>query len=180
MFDFDKINVRRGTNCVKWDVEKEGVIPMWVADMDFQTAPCITEAVQKRAAQGIFGYTRVPDAYYEAVCGWFARRHGWNISKDWIIYTTGVVPALSATIKALTKPGDKVLIQTPVYNCFFSSIRNNGCVMSDNRLVIGETSGDTANEFTYHIDFEDFEAKVQDAAVFVRSSSGVQTRPAGL
>lgn len=167
MFDFDKINVRRGTNCVKWDVEKEGVIPMWVADMDFQTAPCITEAVQKRAAQGIFGYTRVPDAYYEAVCGWFARRHGWNISKDWIIYTTGVVPALSATIKALTKPGDKVLIQTPVYNCFFSSIRNNGCVMSDNRLVIDEASGDTDNEFTYHIDFEDFEAKVQEAAVFV-------------
>lgn len=99
---------------------------MWVADMDFRTAPAVTEALKRRAAHGIFGYTRVPSAYYEAVTDWFERRHGWKINPDWIIYTTGVVPALSAVIKALAEPGDKVLVQTPVYNCFFSSIRNDG------------------------------------------------------
>ena len=167
MFDFDSVNVRRGTGCVKWDGDRDGVIPMWVADMDFRTAPCITEAVMKRAGQGIFGYTRVPDSYYEAVCGWFSRRHGWDIGKDWIIYTSGVVPALSATIKALTQPGDKVLIQTPVYNCFFSSIRNNGCIMLENRLVTEDVSDGQGKEFSYRIDFDDFEAKVKEAAVFV-------------
>ncbi len=167
MFDFDKVNVRRGTGCVKWDEDKDGVIPMWVADMDFQTAPCITDAVRRRMEQGIFGYTYVTEPYYDAIRGWFSRRHGWDIGRDWIIYTSGVVPALSATIKALTKPGDKVLIQTPVYNCFFSSIRNNGCEMLENRLVVEKASGDTANEFTYSIDFDDFEAKVREAAVFV-------------
>lgn len=167
MFDFDKINVRRGTGCVKWDEDRDGVIPMWVADMDFQTAPCITEAVRRRMEQGIFGYTHVTEPYYDAIRGWFSRKHGWDIGRDWIIYTSGVVPALSATIKALTKPGDKVLIQTPVYNCFFSSIRNNGCEMLENRLVVAKASGDAVNEFSYSIDFEDFEAKVREAAVFV-------------
>lgn len=92
---------------------------MWVADMDFCTAPAVTDAIRKRAEHGIFGYTRVPDSYYEAVTNWFERRHGWKINPEWMIYTTGVVPALSAVIRALTVPGDKVLVQTPVYNCFF-------------------------------------------------------------
>ena len=165
MFDFDEINVRRGTGCVKWDEDKEGVIPMWVADMDFRTAPCIVETLQKRISQGIFGYTHVSGTYYDAICGWFSRRHGWDIQKDWIIYLPGVVPALSATIKALTRPGDNVLIQTPVYNCFFSSIRNNGCTMLENRLVYEPLQ--TGNGFSYSIDFDDFEKKVQDAKVFV-------------
>lgn len=167
MFDFDKVNVRRGTGCVKWDEDKDGVIPMWVADMDFQTAPCITDAIRRRVEQGIFGYTYVTEPYYDAIREWFSRRHGWDIGRDWIIYTSGVDPALSATIKALTKPGDKVLIQTPVYNCFFSSIRNNGCKMLENRLVMKKASSDAANEFSYGIDFEDFEEKVSKAAVFV-------------
>ena len=102
---------------------------MWVADMDFRTAPAIVNALRRRVEHGIFGYTRVPNSYYEAVTDWFARRHSWTIDCTWIIYTSGVVPAISAVIKALTVPGDKVLVQTPVYNCFFSSIRNNGCEM---------------------------------------------------
>lgn len=157
-YDFDEIIDRRGTNCVKWDsAENPDVLPMWVADMDFRTAPPIIEALRRRVDHGIFGYTRVPQSYYEAVTGWFARRHGWNIDKDWIIYTSGVVPALSAIIKAMTVPGDKVLIQTPVYNCFFSSIRNNGCEIVESPLVYADN--------THSIDFEDLERKVSDPKV---------------
>lgn len=93
----------------------------------------------------------MPDEYYEAVRTWFKRRHGWAIEKEWMIYTSGVVPAVSAIIKALTVPGDKVLVQTPVYNCFFSSIRNNGCEVTNNPLVY--------ENHTYRIDFEDLERK---------------------
>ena len=157
-YDFDEIIDRRGTNCVKWDsAENPDVLPMWVADMDFRTAPPIIEALSRRVDHGVFGYTRVPQSYYEAVTGWFSRRHGWNIDKDWIIYTSGVVPALSAVIKALTVPGDKVLIQTPVYNCFFSSIRNNGCEIVESPLVYADN--------TYSIDFEDLERKASDPKV---------------
>lgn len=128
MYDFDKITNRRNSGCYKWDeAEMDGIIPMWVADMDFPTAPCIIEALQKRVAHGVFGYTLVPDAYYEAIINWFQRRYSWTIQRDWIQYTSGVVPALSVIIKAMCEPGDKVIVQTPVYNCFFSSIRNNGC-----------------------------------------------------
>ena len=133
-YDFDKTIDRRATNSYKWDSAPEGVLPMWVADMDFRTAPAIIDALQKRVVHGIFGYTRVPDAYYDAVTSWFSRRHGWDIDREWIIYTSGVVPAVSAVIKALTVPGDKVIVQTPVYNCFFSSIRNNGCEIVSNPL----------------------------------------------
>lgn len=133
-YDFDKTIDRRATNSYKWDSAPEGALPMWVADMDFRTAPAIIDVLQKRVVHGIFGYTRVPDAYYDAVTSWFSRRHGWDIDREWIIYTSGVVPAVSAVIKALTVPGDKVIVQTPVYNCFFSSIRNNGCEIVSNPL----------------------------------------------
>lgn len=159
-YNFDEIIPRRCTNSYKWDSIPEGkgdVLPFWVADMDFRTAPAIIEALQQRVAHGIFGYTRVPDAYYEAVINWFGRRHNWNIQKDWMIYTSGVVPAISAVIKALTQPGDKVLVQNPVYNCFFSSIRNNGCEIVSNPLVYKEN--------TYVIDYEDLERKVADEKV---------------
>ena len=159
-YDFDREISRRGTNSYKWDsAEREGVLPMWVADMDFHTAPAIVDALHRRVEHGIFGYTRVPDSYYEAVKGWFARRHGWTIDREWIIYTSGVVPAISAVIKALTAPGDKVLVQTPVYNCFFSSIRNNGCETVTSPLV------HTDNTFT--IDYDDLERKVADPKVKV-------------
>lgn len=96
-YDFDTVVPRRGTNSSKWDTPaEEGVMPMWVADMDFRTAPAVVEALQRRVAHGIFGYTKVPDAYYEVVTGWFARRHGWRIDPQWIVCTTGVVPALLA------------------------------------------------------------------------------------
>ena len=154
-YDFDEIVNRRGTNSVKWDEAKEeGVIPMWVADMDFKAAPCILDALKKRVDHGVFGYTIVPDSYYESIISWFERRHQWHIERDWIIYTSGVVPAISAIIKALTEPGDKVLVQTPVYNCFFSSIRNNGCTTAENALVRKGNS--------YEIDFDDFERQAAD------------------
>ncbi len=159
-YDFDKVISRRGTDSYKWDsAESEHVLPMWVADMDFHTAPAIVDALRLRVEHGIFGYTRVPDSYYDAVTGWFMRRHGWKMNREWIIYTSGVVPAVSAVIKALTVPGDKVLVQTPVYNCFFSSIRNNGCKMVSSPLVF------TGN--TYTIDYEDLECKAADPKVKV-------------
>ena len=159
-YDFDEIIPRRHTNSYKWDSAADSdVLPLWVADMDFRTAPAITEALADRVGHGIFGYTRVPDEYYEAVCAWFKRRHGWAIEKEWMIYTSGVVPAVSAVIKALTVPGDKVLVQTPVYNCFFSSIRNNGCEVASNPLVY--------ENHTYRIDFEDLERKASDERVKV-------------
>ena len=159
-YKFDEIIPRRGTNSYKWDsAEDADVLPMWVADMDFRTAPTVVEALKKRVEHGIFGYVRVPDAYYEAVVNWFARRHAWRIEKEWILYTTGVVPAISAVIKALTLLGDKVMVQTPVYNCFFSSIRNNGCGMITNPLIY--------RNGTYQINFADLEQKAADPNVKV-------------
>lgn len=159
-YDFDEVISRRGTLSYKWDSATDAeVLPLWVADMDFRTSPAIIEALQRRVVHGIFGYTRVPDAYYQAVTNWFARRHGWNIQREWMIYTSGVVPAVSAVIKALTVPGDKVLVQTPVYNCFFSSIRNNGCTLAASPLLrIGNT---------WQMDFEDLERKASDPDVKV-------------
>lgn len=153
-YDFDKTIDRRATNSYKWDSAPGGVLPMWVADMDFRTAPAIIDVLQKRVAHGIFGYTRVPDAYYDAVTSWFSRRHGWDIDREWIIYTSGVVPAVSAVIKALTVPGDKVIVQTPVYNCFFSSIRNNGCEIVSNPL--------RRTTDTYEMDFDALERCAAD------------------
>lgn len=158
MFDFDHVPDRRGTNSYKWDLpEIKDAIPMWVADMDFKTAPCIIEALKKRVEHGVFGYTFVPDSYYEATVNWFSRRHGLSLKPEWILYTSGVIPALSAVIKALTKPGDKVIVQTPVYNHFFSSIRNNECIVTENPLI--QRNG------SYEMDFEDLEEKASDPDV---------------
>lgn len=153
--DFSRPTDRRGTDSYKWDSAPEAdIIPLWVADMDFETFPGITEVLQRRVAHGIFGYTRVPETYYEAVCRWFEKRHGWHINREDIIYTSGVVPAVSAVIKALTLPGDQVIVQGPVYNCFFSSIRNNGCEMVSNSLIYNK------EELRYEIDFDDLERKL--------------------
>lgn len=154
-YDFSRPTERRGTDSYKWDSAPEAdIIPLWVADMDFETFPAITEALQRRVAHGIFGYTRVPEAYYEAVCNWFGKHHGWHINREDIIYTSGVVPAVSAVIKALTLPGDQVIVQGPVYNCFFSSIRNNGCETVSNSLIYNK------EELRYEIDFDDLERKL--------------------
>lgn len=151
-YNFDEPVVRRGTNCVKWDKTADpDIIPMWVADMDFRVAPAIQKALEDRVAHGVFGYNIVPESYYEAVISWFRRRHQWEISRESILYTTAVVPAVSCVIKALTMPGEKVLILSPAYNCFFSSIRNNGCEVLESPL---------ASEFK--VDWQDFEQKCAD------------------
>ena len=156
-YNFDEIIPRRDTGSYKWDTDDDDdVVPMWVADMDFRTAPAVIEALQKRVQHGIFGYTKVPDAFFDAVTGWFERRHGFRFQKDRFLYTTGVVPALSAIIKALTNVGDRVILQSPVYNCFFSSIRNNGCEVVSNDLIY--------QNGVYRIDFDDLEAKASDPA----------------
>lgn len=154
-FDFDEQVVRRGTNSYKWDEPKgQDILPMWVADMDFKTAPCIVEALSKRVEHGVFGYTFVPDSFYEAIVHWFSSRHQWRIQPSDILYTSGVVPAISCALKAMTLPGEKVLVQTPVYNCFFSSIKNSGCEVIESPL---RREGDS-----YVIDFADFERKCAD------------------
>ncbi len=155
-YNFDEPIIRRGTNCVKWDERpEEGVIPLWVADMDFRVAPAIQRAIERRAAQGVFGYTHVPEAYYDAIISWFSRRHQWTIEREDILYTIGVVPAVSCAIKAMTLPGEKVLVLSPIYNCFFSCIRNNGCEILESSLVEGGSS-------SYEVNWQDFEAKCAD------------------
>ena len=186
-YNFDEMTVRRGTNCVKWDAPSpagpisENVIPMWVADMDFKAAPAIQEAVRKRAEQGIFGYTHVPDSYFESSINWWQRRRGWHTQKDRYIPIDGIVPGMSIVIEAVThyevaggkvvrKPNDgkgpngelpKVIIQTPAYNCFFSAVRNQGCELVENPLIY-DTEGDVP---TWYLDFEDLEKKCADPMV---------------
>ena len=152
-YDFDQIVDRRGTGSLKWDVA-EGELPMWVADMDFQTAPEIRQALAERLQHGVFGYGIIPDEWYEAYIGWWKERHGFTMEKEWLIFCTGVVPAISSMVRKLTTPAEKVLIQTPVYNIFFNSIYNNGCNVLQSPLAY--------NGKEYAIDFEDLEAKLAD------------------
>ena len=164
-YNFDETVNRRGTGCVKWDAEAPrqsggwlppgGIIPLWVADMDFKAAPAIQAALRKRMEHGIFGYTIVEEPYYDSIISWFQRRHQWTILREEILYTTGVVPAMSVAIKALTMPGEKVLILSPDYNCFFSSIRNNGCEVSESILQFSSTN-------RFEVDWQDFESKCAD------------------
>lgn len=183
-YNFDEMTIRRGTNCVKWDAESpvgpisEDVIPLWVADMDFKVAPEIVNVLKDRVDQEIFGYTHVPDSYYEAAVNWWERRRGWHTEKYWYLYIAGVVPAMSVVVKALTqyeivdgevveKPNrgrgphgelPKMIIQSPAYNCFFSTAKNNLCELSINKLIY-DTEGDQA---TWYIDFEDLERRAAD------------------
>lgn len=170
-YNFDNPVNRFGTNCVKHDeMPNTDTIALWVADMDFETAPVIREALMKRMEHGCYGYTLVPDTYYKACVDWFSHRHGWQTEPSWYIYTSGVVPAVSAIIKGVKNfqqgataddlvrepntPGCKVMIQTPAYNCFFSSIRNNNCQLVENRLLY--------RDGRYDIDWEDFERNCAD------------------
>lgn len=157
-FNFDKIVLRRGTGCIKWD-ERHDVIPLWVADMDFQAAPCILEALHRRVDHGVFGYTYVDDDYYDSLIDWFSSRHLYTFNRRDVIYIPGIVPALSAIVKALAPAGSGVIIQTPVYNCFFSSIRNNGCRVVENPLLRRDISD---SEFTYDMDFVGLERLAAD------------------
>lgn len=157
---FDLAPDRRGSGSYKWDSDPDPeVIPLWVADMDFAAAPCIRRALSRRVEHGVFGYTLVGAEFYRALTSWFERRHGYTIGPAQVIYTSGVVPAISAIIKGLTRPGDGVIVQTPVYNCFFSSIRNNGCRQVDNTLLRRDLS---PREFTYEMDFDLLESRAAD------------------
>ncbi|HBN46967.1 MAG TPA: cystathionine beta-lyase [Prevotella sp.] len=159
-YDFSHPVDRRHSDSVKWNhFPEDDVIPLWVADMDFPAAPVIQEALRRRVEHGVFGYAQVDDDYYDAILSWQRRRHHWPVERPWILYTTGVVPATSCAIKALTLPGEKVLVMTPVYNCFFSSIRNQGCGVEECALL---RRGDS-----YVVDWQDFEARCQDEKVTV-------------
>ena len=178
MYNFDKVVTRRGSGCVKWDAQPpveadmDNVIPMWVADMDFEAAPFIRQAIQRRIDHGVFGYTHVPESFYKATIDWFRRRHGVTYDRNWFIYTTGVVPAMSVAIKALTMPGERVLILSPDYNCFFSSIRNNGCEVAESRLLrFPRNNGQSSSSMSlcqsdentrFSIDWPSFEAICAD------------------
>ncbi|MGN1015776.1 MAG: MalY/PatB family protein [Faecousia sp.] len=152
-FCFDCPVDRRNTGSLKWDVQ-DGELPMWVADMDFQTAPAVREAIRARAEHGVFGYSIVPEAWYQAYISWWKDRHGFTMEHDWLIFCTGVVPAISSMVRKLTTPAEKVLLMTPVYNIFFNSILNNGRQALESRLVYDGTE--------YRIDFEDMERKLAD------------------
>jgi cystathionine beta-lyase len=130
-YDFDKIIDRTGTESLKWIYPRkvlkvEDAIPMWVADMDFEAPPAVVEALARRAAHGVFGYPLVPPSFWQAAIGWLKRRHGWEVQKPWMAMTPGIVPALNYCVRAFTKPGDGVIIQTPVYHPFYYAIENNG------------------------------------------------------
>ncbi|MBO4340626.1 MAG: pyridoxal phosphate-dependent aminotransferase [Bacteroidales bacterium] len=159
-YNFDLVVPRRGTESVKWDSCEGGVLPMWVADMDFPAAPEILEALQKRLDHGVFGYELVPDDYFTLQDEWFSSRHGWKgLTRETLIPTTGVIAAYSAAIKAMTVPGDKVMVFTPCYNAFFPAIRNNKCVQLDCPLKY--------EGGVWGIDWEDFETKASDARVLL-------------
>lgn len=152
-YDFDKVIARRNTGSLKWDIA-EDELPLWVADMDFATAPAIRKAVEKRAAHGIFGYSILPEAWYRAYMEWWEKRHHFSIQKEWLIFTTGVVPAISTAVRRLTAPAENVLVQTPCYNIFFNSIRNNG------RNIV-QSPLDYENG-TYSVNWEKLEKNLSD------------------
>lgn len=161
--DFDKIVERRGTGSLKYDFAAkwgmpEDVLPLWVADMDFETSSYVVDALAQRLQHGIFGYTESGEGYFEAVKDWMMRRHSWQVQEDWLVKTPGVVFALAMAVKAYTEPGDGVLIQQPVYYPFSQVIRENGRKVVNNPLYLGDDN-------RYHIDFEDFERKLVEEKI---------------
>lgn len=148
LFNFDEVIDRRNTRSVKWDEAHEGELPLWVADMDFATAPCVREAVARRAMHPCYGYTLVPDAYYQSIIRWFWERHEWHIHREEILYTIGVVPAIAAALKAVVQPGDNVVMLTPIYNCFYNLVRNAGCQALSVPLVVRDDNRISARPHT--------------------------------
>lgn len=156
-YNFDKQIVRRGSNSFKWDFPPEGVLPMWVADMDFEIAPAITQAIRKRLEHPVFGYAFVPQSYYDSVIAWFDRRHHWKIEKEWILYMPGVIPSMSMVMRTLCEKGDKVLVLSPVYNHFYDAINNCDCEVLESSLIYANN--------TYTINYEDLDRKAADEKV---------------
>jgi cystathionine beta-lyase len=158
-YNFDKIVNRRGTNCLKYDKLEEifgnsDALPLWVADTDFEVPDFIIEAFNKRLEHKILGYTYKPESYYDAIIEWMRRKHGWDIKKGWIKSAPGVVPSLTLLIMALSEPGDKVVVQTPVYFPFFSCVNDSGRVLVENPLVLRDNR--------YYFDFEDLKSKLDE------------------
>lgn len=162
-YDFDQVVDRSKNRSAKYDERKkkfgrEDVIPLWVADMDFKTAQPVIDAMKARAEEGIWGYTSRPDSYFDAVCGWQKRRNGWEIDRSMLSFSVGVVPSLSSMVFVFTEPGDKVLIQTPVYSEFYDVTESWGREVIENPMV--EKDG------VWSVDFEDFEKKAKEAKLF--------------
>jgi cystathionine beta-lyase len=160
-YDFDTVCDRSNTACAKWDAVKtifgrEDVIPMWVADMDFPTAPPIVTALEKRAAHPFYGYTMPGPSLTEAVVDRLKRKYDWKIEPDWVVYTPGIIPALSIAVRALTHPGDEIILQEPVYYPFFGVVTGSGCHIAHNRLKL--------NHGRYTMDFEDLAAQFRAEA----------------
>ena len=163
-YNFDEIIDRTDYHSEKWDELKgkfgdipEDVLPMWVADMEFRAPKPVIEAIKKTAEHGIYGYTSRPDSYYQAIIDWMEKRHNWKVKKDWLAFSPGVVPALSIIIRAFTQPGDKVIVQPPVYYPFFRIIENNGCHVVNNPLKLSNRK--------YFMDYDDLERKIDDPRV---------------
>lgn len=166
-FDFDRVIPRRGTDSFKWNMNREvfgtdDVIPMWVADMDFRAPREVIDALVQRAGHGIFGYPFKPDSFFEAVTGWFERKYGWTVKRDWIVTTPGVVPALCSAITEFTGPGDGVIFQPPVYYLFDRSVRNNGRMPVENRLAVFDGE--------YSMDLDDLQQKAKKAKMLILCS----------
>ncbi len=160
-FNFDKIVDRDGTNAVKYDLRElffgtNDVIPMWVADMEFEAPPCVSKAIIKRAQHKIYGYTLKSESYFQSIINWVKKRHNWDIKKDWISSSPGVVSSVTLSVMAYTNPGDRIIVQTPVYFSFFSSITNSGRELVSNQLLLKKGK--------YYIDFDDLEKKINDNA----------------
>ncbi len=167
MFDFDKLVERSGTASVKYDMRHEifgnaDVLPMWVADMDFETPECIRNAVMERASHPVYGYSFMTDSYFDAFMAWVKRRHDWEIAKEWIVFSPGIVTAINAAVLSFTNSGDGVIVQPPVYFPFFDSVKNNG-----RKLLYNQLHYDGAN---YSIDFDDLEQKAKKAKLMLISS----------
>ena len=152
-YQFDKPINRRGTLSMKWEVG-ESELPMWVADMDFETAPEIHEAIRKRAEHGVFGYTIIPEEWYDSIREWWKKRHHFHLKKEWLIFCTGVVPAISTAVRKLTSVAEKIVLLTPVYNILFNSIVNNGRNVVECPLTYDGES--------YGVDFEKLERVIAD------------------
>ena len=175
-YNFDQMIDRRNTMSVKYDSaiyrQGEDILPLWVADMDFRTPPCVTEALELRSRHGIFGYSEADVPYFAALKSWFKRRHDWRVEPEWLIKTPGVVSAIHIALLALTEPGDAVIIQQPVYYPFASAVQqtgrqlvvnelvNNDCKDSDDDNYIDDNEANEANDNNYRIDFDDFEKKI--------------------
>jgi len=157
-FDFESVIERKGTNSLKWDLFGDDV-PMWVADMDFKVAPAIQEAIQKRVSHPIYGYTIVPDELFESYISWWDRRYGFKMSKENMLYSTGVMPSISSMIRCLTDEGDEILIQSPVYHVFFYVIEDNNRKVVENQLIYENDE--------YKIDFDDLDEKLSEVKLMI-------------